>query len=167
MILSVGIGGEWTARNLAAVLDNLESLAGFLETGRVITMTRQIPEISGTPAGIVIETTDDFPSLLKVVSLNYNSPGSIDLLGVAKIIEQLRLFLEFLINLYVLRNDRELDLEERKVELASKRAEVLAKISEVHPHFVPFVEKEAADALIQAVFEGRITAVTTKDSDTE
>jgi hypothetical protein len=167
MILTIHIDGRWTARGLATFLDALEAFAGFTDDGSVVRLGLQPPNVKDNGDGTISITQGMPRSYLSIVRLAFNSPGTIDLLGVAKIIEQVRLFLEFLINLYVLRNDRELELEERKVELARKRAEVLARIAEVHPQFVPFVEKEAADALIQAVFEGRITAVTTKGSDTE
>ncbi|MCE8420154.1 hypothetical protein LZ190_15840 [Rhodovulum sulfidophilum] len=156
MILSLGIDGQWTARSLAAVLDSLEAMSGYLETGTLQQLNRDRYHATGRALSIVFSVEDHLPPQLQIKRMSYASPGCIDFVGLGKALEQIRLFLEFLIEHCASRNDRELDREERKIQLAQKRLELLGLLQSQHPAIASFVEENAADALIEAVFDKRI-----------
>ncbi len=168
MILTIEIEGEWWGRDLAGVLDDLDALAGFIESGEIVRLAKPMPpKVEPTSDGARILEGDIHPRYLRVVRFEFQSPGSFDLLGAAKVVEQIRIFLEFLINLFARRNDRKLELEERKVALAERRLLVLARLREEYPQFAKAIEEQAADDLIAAVSDGRITRVTLSRNEQE
>lgn len=161
MILSLKIEGEWTARNLANVLNDLDRFAHFVETGVVEDNGFKL-QFTGSGFHLGDLPREDY---LRVVRLEYNSPGEIDLLGIGKVVEQIRLFLQFLIKEYMSRNDRHLDRAERQIEIVGRLVDLLKKDPDLHSDLVSLVEKKGADALIEAVFSRRITSVSVKDLD--
>ena len=169
MILTINIDGEWSARELAEVLDGLEALAGYLLDGKIVRMGLQPPKVAVRPNAnkLTILPNDPLPSQLQLRRFMYASPGSFDLLGAAKIIEQIRLFLEYLINLWIARNDRRLDREERHVELAQRKLELIEKIKAVQPDTINFIENEASNSILSAVLQGKITGISSKPTSSD
>ncbi|WP_299201280.1 hypothetical protein [uncultured Tateyamaria sp.] len=165
MLTTIHIDGDWTARELADVLDSLEALAGYFVDGTIQRFGLQPPNVIAGDGQVTILPNDPMPGHLRIVRFNYASPGSFDLLGVAKIVEQLRLFLEFLIDLWTKRNDRQLDREERHLELAQRKLELIERIGNVQPNTIEFIENDASNSILAAVLERKITKVSSNSSD--
>jgi hypothetical protein len=156
MLLTVYIDARWTARNLAEVLDELEAIAGFIETGQVVNMGLQPPNVI---AGVV-HPDAPLPSFLELKRFQYASPGSFDLLGAAKVVEQIRLLLEFLINLWAQRNDRALSTQRLELALLQQKVELLGQLKAQHPEMTEIVNRATTDAIVLAITSGRIVSVT-------
>jgi hypothetical protein len=154
MILTVGIDGRWTALELGAVLQSLEVLARFLETGEVEEQSPTRFRVEGST--IIQEEAPPLEGRLSLLRFEYASPGSFDLLGVAKVVEQIRLLVQYVIDFWSQRNDRELSRAERRLAL-------LERIKESDPETAKLIEKHALDSIISAIADKRLTSVSTRE----
>jgi hypothetical protein len=112
-----------------------------------------------------------FESQFEVLRIRYESPGFVDLAGVGKVVEQVRLFLEKLIDLKATRRREALEgqmLEEdivaKKIENARNfvrfRTEALqAGISEDEIRFLTYEVDAVQERLLRQVDRGQITAI--------
>jgi hypothetical protein len=97
-----------------------------------------------------------------VKRISYGSQGSIDLVGLGKVIEQLRLFLQFLIERSERRNSikiedglRELELEAQRLRLAQEYASLIDQ----DPIVLSLLQSSGGSAIHKAVIEHRLKQV--------
>lgn len=167
MLLTIDIDGEWSVRELAEVLDSLEALAGYFIDASIVRFGLYPPKVDPFDGSATLVPNTTFRDHLYLSRFSYASPGSFDVLGAAKIIEQIRLFLEFLINLWIARNDRRLDRDERHLELAHRKLELIQKIQAMQPETIDFIENGASNPILGAVLQGKITGVSARSSKNE
>jgi hypothetical protein len=150
--------GSWSVSQFSRCLRDLQQLADYIENG-----TQPGNYFRSEVNDGAFRILGDRDSL-SIVRISLASPGFTDIAGVAAVIRELRLFLEFLIGLYVNRNDRELDREQRRIELERVRRSVLAgetesKIARANPQVLDYYTTEASSVLEGAVFDKRIVSV--------
>ena len=108
---------------------------------------------------------------LTVLRVQYGSPGFVDLLGVGKIVEQLRLFVEKLIDLRATRLRGGLENEAMRQEIKGKMIENardfvrLAKeardlgLSEFEIKYLAELTEGAQERLFRQIAQGNVTAI--------
>jgi hypothetical protein len=208
--LRVDIAAQWTAAEFAESLYDLSRLHDFSLAfwerrdpdlvrqllGRQPTFTtwefswnlRRYPV--GAP---LLRGPLDREAQLEVVRLDYSSPGFADLAGVGKTVEQIRLFLQYLIDLAVWRKQRraeitksEVEVQELELQLKKLDQEILAmRIENVRQLLNLKQEAEATGAryedlrdgflevediqtrMLNRIDQGQITGVQTLDEDAE
>ena len=99
---------------------------------------------------------------LSVTRVAFGSPGFTDFVGVGKIIEEIRIFIQFLVDRVDRRNlikleeeERRAQLERDKVRLRMEQIEFLEK----HPNVRELLNSPQADFLLHAVSTNRVTSV--------
>jgi hypothetical protein len=125
--LRVEIEGAWAAYEISSLLSDLSR---FYDIPRA----RDLPpteareggmwwsELSRVSASDISPPPPGLPGMtLVVVRIDYASPGFIDVAGVGKAVEQVRLFLQYLIDLAVNRSLRQLEVESREQDIIAKR----------------------------------------------
>jgi hypothetical protein len=108
---------------------------------------------------------------LTVLRLQYGSPGFVDLLGVGKVVEQVRLFVEKLIDLRVTKRGRFLENEARVLDLRAKKIENARNfvrlageareqgLSELEIKYLVELTEGAEERLLRQIAPGKITAI--------
>ena len=155
--LRLHIDGSWSARDLSLALQEIDQLADFVALNYVLRESNFTNNI--TPEGAVFEEYH-FPSHFLIKKLQYSSPGICDLGGAGKIVEEVRVFMTYLIDLWVNRNDRALDRESKGLANVEKRLMLIRYMQDNGlERFIPAVEGGTCDTLMAVVAEGLITRV--------
>jgi hypothetical protein len=64
------------------------------------------------------------PEALEIIRIDYSSPGFTDFAGIGKAVEQVRLFIQYVIDLSVWREHRRIEIAQREAELAQLELEM-------------------------------------------
>ncbi|WP_299770170.1 hypothetical protein [uncultured Tateyamaria sp.] len=168
----ISIDGQWWSRDFHTFFRDLEVLARLAETGELGFALDGEWNVDTGGSNITIV---DFPGSgntetnrrIQVTCISFASPGFTDLSGAGKMLEQVRLFLEFIITKVLERNDRHLEREEKrlKIELLRQHISALEPPSDLNPEMLKVLENHRADALIASVAEGRVTGISGKMED--
>lgn len=167
MVVRLEIDGEWYAADFAGVFKDLEYLVDVQNGGDAY---------STDAIQMDHQTVDNklqlrwwwtpLPKSAKISSIKYSSPGWIDIAGLGKLAEEFRLFLQYIIDLFVHRNDRALEHEDRLIGVIERRAKFVENIQGVDPRLLEYVKSGSADHLVEAVCVGRVTSVRLIEPDT-
>src|SRR3990167_6788431 len=132
-ILKMEMAGRWSAQDLQTFLESIDSLYNFLFT---LNIFEKIIEVGPRPpcpprrVGHVIKKLDEYVPLeqrLQLYSIEYKSPGSINLQGVGGIIRELRELLERWCSKEGKRR-RQLEVEGKELDIVERKIEILRKI---------------------------------------
>lgn len=157
MILRLCIDGAWTASEFGALFVDLQEVGEFGRGGGVLNVGGRIATVQGRPV-----TAGGGDHILRVKRISYGSPGSIDLVGLGKVIEQLRLFLQFLIERSERRNSIKIEDGLRELELEAQRlriAQEYARLIDQDPIVLNLLQSSSGSAIHKAVIEHRLKQV--------
>jgi hypothetical protein len=126
--IRIEIEGEWAAHEISALLGDISRLYD-------IRRALDLPAMKLREPGVLLPCARNWPSdiqspaaelpgpPLAVVRINDASPGRVDLAGLGKALEQVRLFLKYLIDLSIQRRWWQLEVEDLGQDVIAKRIE--------------------------------------------
>jgi hypothetical protein len=161
MLLRLYIDGDWSTWDFISLLAEMESLALFIEDGIVSDFLDRVPDVEAGDGKAIFHGLKEPVSRLTVSRISYGSPGSIDFLGIAKTTEQARLFLQYLIDLIIHRNDRELDRQLKILKIYELRLLLIQKIKAERPEYLALVEGGKLDQYLNLVDAGKVKSADT------
>lgn len=163
MYLHLKIDGDWNAQQFGDFFQNVQEISSWFGSVRIL-------DEDGTPVvdedGSALLDEGPEPTLI-VRKIQFGSPGFTDLLGVGSILEQIRLFFQFLIERSDKRNDP-VALEDRMIELQRKKialAKEAAELQRHNPKMVELLQTSGPDHIILAIEQGRLIAAELRDDD--
>lgn len=160
-VIRLLLDGRWNARDMSLALLEVENYFSFKLTGDVNT-PNSFPEmdIEPTANGFTIHGMIYPKSNVEIVQIRYGSPGFCDLAGLGKIVEELRIFIQFIIDHKTNRHLRDLELEERRVALQERKLQAIlvAKQNGLVTD-ADFIEKQGADNLLRLIDDRQIVGV--------
>ena len=155
------LDGRWNARDLSYALLEIENYAQYAQDGefRDAASPSEL-DVEGGANSITIHGYRYEIGRLEILKISYASPGFCDLAGIGKVVEQLRIFLQFIIEFKSNRHIKELDLEERRIAIRERKLQtiVYAKQNNLLKESV-FIENHGADNLLRLVDDGQIVGV--------
>ena len=174
--LRIEIQGEWAAHQISALLGDISRLYDIRraldlpamklrEPGVLVRYERIRPCDIQPPAG-------GLPGpALAVVRINDASPGRVDLAGVGKALEQVRLFLQCLIDLTIQRRWWRLEVEDLRQDVIARRIENAQRmirlgdqareldLSAEETRALLMEVDDRQQRILDAIGEGRVTGV--------
>jgi hypothetical protein len=126
--IRIEIEGEWAAHEMSALLGDISRLYD-------IRRALDLPAMKLREPGVLLSCARIWPSEIQppaaelpgpplaVVRINDASPGRVDLAGLGKALEQVRLFLKYLIDLSIQRRWWQLEVEDLGKDVIAKRIE--------------------------------------------
>ncbi|MBW4981808.1 hypothetical protein KZZ07_04555 [Mameliella sp. CS4] len=158
MKIRVSINGTWTADQFSEFFAGMQSLANWFSTDYLV-----------DDDGSVILVNDDQPLVvnigdptLSVSAIVFQSPGATDFTGLGKIVEQVRLFVQFLLERSERRNISEIEVEEKRVRLQTEKLRLIseaAQLLEQYPKMRDLLQTSGPDGILEAIVEKRITSI--------
>ncbi|MBT8477047.1 MAG: hypothetical protein KJO78_16415 [Alphaproteobacteria bacterium] len=158
------IDGVWTAAEFGRLFQSIDELSEWLGDSVLLDSSGSVlQDENGNP---LLDSSGY--SSFEVKRVVFGSPGFADLAGIGKLVEQVRLFLQFLIERCDRRNDRVLDSKERELEINRKKLELLRELGELvetNPRFSEILRTNSANDIIEAILEGRVTGIEQRSDD--
>lgn len=184
-IIRVGIDGLWVATEFAEFLADLARLhevafvvwqepdPRLFRPSEIVVPQGQALHYPGywPRRRSLVERTSEARVALQVVRINYASPGFADLAGLGKAVEQVRLFLEHIIDLDTYRRRRELEDEKLEQEVFAMKIDNVHKVvtltESLRQAGVGFTDlrdlfievEDVQERLLQKVADGKLTEV--------
>jgi len=176
MTLRIEIDGEWDAADFATFFKSLDDLHNYITLVQESTF---YPEIGRVSAYGFRHGPKDARYRLIVKRIKFSSPGFTDIIGLASVMREIRELIQFLILFISNREDRKLQREKGKLEIAQLRLGLLRELYEIEKESGRAMPLDAEkffslksnslpdlDPLITAALEGRIKSVELKGEDT-
>ena len=163
MALRLTIDGDWSAADFAALFEEVDRLYAFAAARFRIFAYAPIDDDR------FLFRLTEATQPIRVRRIQYASPGFTDLVGLGALTRELRELLQFLIIHFREREDRKLSRQEKRLQIARARLELLEKFAELrrsgltdHPLSLSasveqYLELPKFDRLAEAIIEDRLT----------
>lgn len=172
MELRLHIDGKWNAAEFAAFYKSLDELNQyFLGTVDMHIHLERVYAFAGRYPGYRDSRGD-----LRVTRVEFASPGFTDIAGLAAIVREIREFVQFCIEHCASSDDRKLARDQKRLENAKLRIDLLKELETRHLDFPRSIPPGAADLLglskmevpdidplLEAILSGRLTSVSEID----
>jgi hypothetical protein len=157
--LRIYIDGDWQAKDFAAFFMEIHGIYDANKFAFIDTTSSAYDQVA------------DLALPIRVLSVQYGSPGFTDLMGVGAIIKELRSFLEFLILHFREGADRKLSREEKEIEILKLKLQLLEGLERMRKgssegdeikafeRLVSVAENPEIEALCKAILDKRIAHV--------
>lgn len=145
------------------MLRDLDGIATKIGTGAAPSRIPP-PLVDQDGSTIIGFETDWGKGTLSLARLNYNSPGFADFAGVGKVVEQLRLLVEFIINHFEGKNARQLEEQGMAMDLAQKRLDLIQQMREMNPKFAEYLDDEGQE-LLASILDRRVIGIEARDDE--
>jgi hypothetical protein len=155
MKLRLHIDGEWTAEEFSDYFYALQSLSYYW----IADMEYRFAPPKARD--ISLGRLRLHNAKLRVVQIQFASPGFTDLAGFGAILSEVRQFLQFLIDKVVQSEDRKLDREHKRLLILQTKMDIARQLVEldVNQSIAKLIETSDVDALIGAIQDGRLQKV--------